>query len=134
MINLAAVLTRALLQCSSCVLALVRLTNVGFMLVCLTSGSCAQWHAPGTGQLVDHCALPQMLVKTLLQKVWDKGDIYKAKYEGLSLATELLCQVKPKAVLSIPPMRCIVYWTHSWVQTHKQTLYASASLCISHSP
>lgn len=28
-----------------------------------------------------------MLVSTLLQKVWDKGDIYKATYEGKLTAT-----------------------------------------------
>lgn len=28
----------------------------------------------------------QGLVKQLLQRVWDKGDIYKAKYEGQHVA------------------------------------------------
>lgn len=33
--------------------------------------------------------LLQLVVKQLLQKVWDKGDIYKAKYEGKS------CMIQP---------------------------------------
>ena len=28
------------------------------------------------------CLCCQVLVEKLLQKVWDKGDIYKAKYKG----------------------------------------------------
>jgi len=31
----------------------------------------------------------QVLVEQLLQRVWDKGDIYKAKYEGEDTCTQL---------------------------------------------
>ena len=34
-------------------------------------------------QTVTNCGLQQALVEQLLQRVWDKGDIYKAKYEGV---------------------------------------------------
>lgn len=35
------------------------------------------------GTFVTDCVnLHQVLVEQLLQRVWDKGDIYKAKYEG----------------------------------------------------
>lgn len=34
-------------------------------------------------QTVTNCGLQQGLVEQLLQRVWDKGDIYKAKYEGV---------------------------------------------------
>lgn len=41
---------------------------------------CRNWD---TGDCLSDCVnLHQVLVEQLLQRVWDKGDIYKAKYEG----------------------------------------------------